>query len=194
MITETHSTALGQSILCAVLLSTTQRKDAQIPTSTGRRYIHIQPLLDRKRALTANADPRELFQLFNTTFPFLLKYWFAAKPNHVGTTPREATLEDGRAVWGLAIHTQNSPHHQLTLHSCQVKLQRQLTLYGNTHPILFLDKYKIAHALCQFMFPQHKCYASNSPKYVRAGLHHRFGRLIYLFYSIKSPRDYPKAT
>lgn len=150
-------------------------------TSTGLCYIHIQSLLDWKWVLTANADPRESFQLFNTTFPFLLKYWFVAKPNHIGTTPREATLEDEHAVWGLAIHTQNSPHHHLTLHSCQVKLQRHVTLYWDMHTILLLDEYKIVHASCQFTFPQHKCYISNSPKYVRAGLRHRFRRFIYLF-------------
>lgn len=143
--------------------------------------LHTHTILDWKWVLTANADPRELFQLFNTTFPFLLKYWFVAKPNHIGTTPREATLEDEHAVWGLAIHTQNSPDHHLTLHSCQVKLQRHVTLHWDTHTILLLDKYKIAHASCQFTFPQHKCHISNSPKYVRAGLHHRFRRFIYLF-------------
>lgn len=44
------------------------------------------------------------------------------------------------------------------------------------------------------MFPQHKCYTSNSSKYARAGLHHKSERFIYLFYRIKSPGDYPKST
>lgn len=79
-------------------------------------------------------------------------------------------------------------------HTPQVKLQRHVTLYWNTHPIWHLDKYKIAHASCHFMFPQHKCYTSNSPKCARAGLRHKFERFIYLFYRIKSPRDYPKST
>lgn len=191
MIRGTHSTAPGQSLRSTVLLSTTPSEAAQVHRSTGLCYTHIQVSFRPK--VSPMLTPENCFSCV-IVFLFFWNTDLLPKPNHIGSTPREATLEDERAAWGRqsTCGTLLIPEWPCPL--VRWNSQHHVTMCWNIHPILLLDKHKIAHAPCQFMFPQHKRYSSNSPNYVRAGLRHRFGIFIYLFYRTKSPRDYPKST